>query len=39
VRPGWILKMHTEFYNGKKDTHYGQFRENDRLVTTLEYSF
>ena len=39
VRPGWILRMHTEFYNGKKDTHYGQFRENDRLVTTLEYSF
>ena len=39
VRPGWILKMHTEFYNGKKGTHYGQFRENDRLVTTLEYSF
>lgn len=39
VRPGLILKMHTEFYNGKKDTHYGQFRENDRLVTTLEYSF
>ena len=39
VRPGLILKMHTEFYNGKKDTHYGQFRENDRLVTTIEYTF
>ncbi len=39
VRPGLILKMNTEFYNGKKDTHYGQFRENDRLVTVIEYSF
>ncbi len=39
IRPGLILKMHTEYINGKKDTHYGQFRENDRLVTTLEYSF
>jgi len=39
MAPGLIFKMHTEFINGKKDTHYGQFRENDRLVTALEYSF
>ncbi len=36
---GLILKLHTEFFKGTSRSYYGQWRENSRFVSNLEYSF
>jgi hypothetical protein len=37
--PGVWLKVRGEFFVGKAESFYGNWNQNNRLVTSLEYSF
>jgi len=39
IRQGLELTIAAGFFNGKSDSYYGRWERNDRLVTTLKYSF
>lgn len=39
IRDGLIFKLSQELYYGPNDSFYGRWNNNNRLVSTLEYSF
>lgn len=40
IREGLVLKVNSEFFYGPPDdSSYGRWKRNNRLITTLEYSF
>lgn len=39
IRPGLILGLDLEFFSGDENSYYGRWRDNDRVIAILKWSF
>lgn len=39
IRPGFTIGLDFEFFIGDEQSYYGRWRDNDRVIATLRWSF